>query len=122
MSLRIDKFLWCIRVYKTRSQATIACRGGKIKVNGEGVKPSYEVKQGDRLQVRFFSIYKVFTVIGFPSSRVPAKIVADYVEDITPAEDLEKLKTTRMSQGIFRDKGSGRPTKKDRRDIEKFGG
>jgi ribosome-associated heat shock protein Hsp15 len=120
MSQRIDKYLWCIRVYKTRTLATAACKTGKVKVNGTVVKPSYEVKLSDRIETKYFSIYKIFIVSGIPNSRVTAKLVPNYAQDLTPAEDLEKLKAARLTQENYRERGSGRPTKKDRRDLGKY--
>lgn len=118
--MRIDKYLWCIRVYKTRSLATEACKGGKVIVNDNKAKPAAEVKAGDKIKVRYLSVYKSYVAKGFPKSRVSAKTVSEFAEDITDPKELEKLKIVKENQGVFRQKGSGRPTKKDRRDIGKF--
>lgn len=118
--MRIDKYLWCVRLSKTRSIATELVNKGKIKLNGESVKPSKEVKCGDVLVVvknaSNFS-YKILNVV---ESRVGAKLVQDYIIDITPLEEIEKYKIYQSSQRVYRENGSGKPTKKDRRDLGGF--
>ena len=117
---RIDKWLWEVRVFKTRSQAAIACRGGKIRIGGDGVKPSRELSIGDEIALTQNPIIRTFRVIGFPKSRVGAKLVPDYMEEITPDEEFQKLKMIREMNFEQRDRGEGRPTKQQRRDIEEL--
>ena len=115
---RIDKWLWCVRIYKTRSQATLACKSGKVKVNSVSVKPSHVVKQGEVISVNLSPLLKTIRVIGLLSNRVSAKIAPEYVEDITPQEVYDKLKLRREVNFEYREHGTGRPTKKMRREIE----
>lgn len=119
--MRIDKYLWCIRYFKTRSLATKACNLGHVKIMDTSVKPSREVHPSDELQVRKNQIDYKIKVLDIPKSRVGAKLVGLYMVDITPAENLEKLDLLKYSKDYYRKKGMGRPTKKDRRDIEEFG-
>lgn len=116
--MRIDKFLWCVRYFKTRSIATEACRQGKVKIGGVKAKPSKEVFPGDQLVVRKNQIDYQIEIMNLPSSRVGAKLVNQYVADKTPKEEFEKQELLKYSQDYYRKKGTGRPTKKDRRDIE----
>lgn len=117
--MRIDKYLWCIRVYKTRTLATDACREGRITVAGEIVKPSREVKAGEEITIRKGAVHFKWKVVGFPPSRVGPPLVAEYATDITPEEERLKLQMIREGQNQ-RPKGIGRPTKRDRRDIDRF--
>jgi ribosome-associated heat shock protein Hsp15 len=116
---RIDKFLWAIRVYKTRALATEACKKGKILIDGIPVKASRLVKQKDILEVKKNPVVYSYVVEGFPKSRVSAKLVTEFVHDITSPEELKKLELNE-SFFIMRDRGTGRPTKKERRTIDKF--
>ncbi len=116
--MRVDKFLWCVRYFKTRSIATEACRQGKIKINGASVKPSREVYPTDKVTVRKNQINYEIEVLDLPTSRVGAKLVNLYINDITPKEAFEKLELLKYSRDYYRKKGTGRPTKKDRRDID----
>ncbi|MHA6279918.1 RNA-binding S4 domain-containing protein [Salinimicrobium sp. CAU 1759] len=116
--MRVDKFLWCVRYYKTRSIATEACKQGKVRVNDALVKPSREVYAADKLTVRKNQINYELEVLDLPKSRVGAKLVNLYVNDITPKEELEKRELLRYSQDYYRKKGTGRPTKKDRRELD----
>ena len=116
--MRIDKFLWCVRYFKTRSIATEACKQGKVKIDGTKVKPSREVFPGDELTVRKNQLDYQLEVIDLPPSRVGAKLVNLYVVDKTPKEEFERLELLKYSKDYYRKKGTGRPTKKDRRDIE----
>ncbi len=118
--MRVDKYIWTIRVLKTRSLATKACKSNDVTVNGEVAKPSKELKRGDKISVKKESIWYTFKVIDFPKSRVGAKLVKDYTQDQTSAEELEKLAILRAKLKFERPKGWGRPTKKDRRDMEEF--
>lgn len=120
MSIRIDKFIWCVRLAKTRSSATELVKKGKVKLNGVGIKPSREVKVGDEIGiVRHTSTftYKVKSII---ERRVGAKLVDDYIVDVTPEEELEKYKTYQLAQESYRKNGTGKPTKKERRTLEDF--
>lgn len=121
MQVRMDKWLWCVRVFKTRSQATDGVRGGKIKVNGDIVKPSKEVKIGDIITYRQGIITKTIEVKALLERRVGAKLVEDYLIDHTPEEEYIKAKQQRDIVYARRDAGSGRPTKKDRRDLKEWG-
>ena len=110
--------MWCIRLYKTRNIATEACKKGHVKVGGEIVKPSREVYAGDNLIVRKNQINYQLKVLDVPPSRVGAKLVSLYVEDNTPPEAFEQAELQKLSQDYYRQKGEGRPTKKDRRAID----
>lgn len=114
--MRIDKFLWCVRYQKTRSLSTRNCKKGAVRVNGEIAKPSKEVFPGDKIQFRKNQINYQIEVLDIPDSRVGAKLVGLYIKDLTPPEAFETSKM--LSQ--HRKKGLGRPTKKDRRDLEDF--
>ena len=116
--MRVDKYLWCIRYFKTRSISTNACKQGKVRVNGDIVKPSREVYPSDRVQVRKNQIDYELEVLDTPQSRVGAKLVDIYRKDVTPKEALQKLDLLKYSKDYYRKKGTGRPTKKDRRDID----
>lgn len=117
-SVRIDKYLWAIRVFKTRSDAADACNGGKVKLNGTNAKASKAVKPGDTLEVRRGSAMLSYRVIKLSESRMGAALVPDFAENLTPAEELEKLRPPKETIVLQRDKGSGRPTKKERRQLE----
>lgn len=117
-SVRIDKYLWSIRQYKTRSKASEACRKGKIHINQEEVKPSKDVKVGDEVTIRVKSMHKTIRVTGLIEKRVSAALAAEHFEDLTPPEEYEKLKKMNEINSEWRDKGAGRPTKKERRQIE----
>ena len=117
---RIDKWLWEVRVFKTRNQATIACRAGRVRLAGRSVKPSRELHSGDEIAVHQNPIIRTFRVIDFPKSRMGAKLVPDYMEEITPVEEFQKLKMIRETNFEYRDRGVGRPTKQQWRDIEEL--
>lgn len=116
--MRVDKFLWCVRYYKTRSIATEACKQGKVRVNDAIVKPSREVFPTDKIVVRKNQINYEIEVLDIPKSRVGAKLVNIYINDVTPIEELEKRELLKYSQDYYRKKGTGRPTKKDRRELD----
>lgn len=116
--MRIDKYLWCIRMYKTRTVATEACKQGKVRIQDAIVKPSREVYIGDRLLVRKNQINYELEVLDLPKSRLGAKLVDIYRKDVTPKEALQKLDLLNYSKDYYRKKGTGRPTKKDRREID----
>jgi ribosome-associated heat shock protein Hsp15 len=119
-SLRIDKWLWAVRLYKTRSLAAEECRSGKIKINELAVKPSREIKSGDILQMKQGPITKTVRVVSFPPNRVSAKLVINFMEDLTSPEEYQKLQLMKDGGFVKRERGAGRPTKRDRRDIEEF--
>ena len=116
-SVRLDKWLWAVRIYKTRSVSTDACRRGHILVNGLTAKPSKEIREGDRITVRKLPVLYNYTVKQLTEKRLPARLVPEYLTDQTSMEELNKLK---INETFFvkRDKGTGRPTKKDRRQID----
>lgn len=118
--MRIDKYLWCVRYYKTRSIATEACKKGHITVNGQEAKPSREVFPSDKITLRKDQINYVLTVLDLPPNRVGAKLTDIYRKDETPAEAFEHLELLRLSKEHYRARGTGRPTKKDRRDIDDY--
>lgn len=118
--MRIDKYLWCVRYYKTRTLATTACKKGHIRVNQEIVKPSREVYAQDTIELRKDQINYKIVVNDIPESRVGAKLVDIYRTDITPKEQFEAQELLKYSKDYYRKKGVGRPTKKDRRDIDDF--
>jgi ribosome-associated heat shock protein Hsp15 len=120
MNSRIDKWLWAVRIFKTRTDASEACRKGWILVNNAQVKPSREVKIGDVVTVKRPPINYVYAVVGLVENRQPAKNVPLYAENITPQEDIDMLKIQRSTLFVQRDRGTGRPTKKERRDIDRF--
>ena len=116
-SVRLDKWLWAVRVYKTRSVSTDACRHGHVLVNGLTAKPSKEIKEGDEITVRKLPVLYNYKVKQLTGNRLPAKLVSEYFEDLTSPEELDKLKI-KETFFIKRERGSGRPTKKDRRQID----
>jgi ribosome-associated heat shock protein Hsp15 len=118
--MRIDKYLWCVRYYKTRSIATQACKKGQIKVNGMVIKPSREVYATDKIELRKKQITYQLTVNDIPPNRVGAKLVNLYRIDTTPKEAFEAKELLKYSKDYYRKKGAGRPTKKDRRDIDGY--
>ena len=116
--VRIDKYLWAIRVFKTRSDATDACKGGKIRVNGTDIKPSKTVKVGDVITARKGAVVYTFKVLDLIDKRQGAQLVPNYAENLTPQEELDKLRAPVETFFLKRDRGAGRPTKKDRRQME----
>ena len=116
--VRIDKFLWSIRAFKTRSEATDACNGGKIRLNGGDVKPSKLVHRGDKIVVRKPPVTYTYRVKELVDKRQGAKLVSDFVENLTLEEELQKLHAPVETFFLKRDRGTGRPTKKDRRQME----
>lgn len=119
--MRIDKYLWCVRYYKTRSIATQACQKGHITVNGQQAKPSREVFPSDKITVRCDQIKYMITVLDIPANRVGPKLVDIYRKDETPQESFEHLELLKLSKAHYRASGTGRPTKKDRRDLDDYG-
>ena len=120
MEIRVDKYLWAMRIYKTRSIATDACKCGRIKMNGVEVKPSRTFHVGDVFTVRKGPITYTYRILQLWGNRIGAKLVPEYLQDITPKEQLELLELARYAAQSGRDRGTGRPTKKDRREIETF--
>ena len=116
---RIDKWLWVVRIYKTRSIATAACAGGKVNIDGNTVKASRMVRKGDIIQVRKRVIKYEYKVLKIAEKRMGAKLVPDFLEDITPEEELDKLESAHKQPLQTREKGQGRPTKKERRVMDK---
>jgi ribosome-associated heat shock protein Hsp15 len=116
--VRIDKYLWSIRVFKTRSEATDACKGGKIRLNGADTKPSKMVKVGDTIVARKGAVTYTYKVLDLIDKRQGPKLVPNYAENLTPPEELAKLRAPVETFFLKRDRGAGRPTKKDRRQME----
>lgn len=116
--IRLDKYLWAVRVFKTRSDAADAIRNNRVMVNDAYAKPSREVKIGDRISVRRQAVTYQYKVLDLVSSRQGAKNVPQYCLDITPQEELDKLNVPRETIFVFRDRGTGRPTKKERRELD----
>ena len=120
--VRIDRWLWAVRVFKTRGAAAEACKGGKVEIDGENVKPSRCVRVGEKVEVNKDGVLREFRVVGLLLKRVGAKVVADYVEDLTPPERLEVRRETVAQRVLQRESGAGRPTKRERREIERLFG
>lgn len=116
--VRLDKYLWAIRAFKTRNEATEACNGGKVKLNGGAVKPSKQVKPGDELSVRKGAVQFTYKVLAPLEKRVGAALVPQYAENLTPQSELDKMRAPVETFFMKRDRGTGRPTKKDRRTME----
>ena len=118
--VRIDKFLWAIRAFKTRTEAAEACKGGKVKVAGVNAKPSRDVKEGEVITVRKGAVTYTYQVLRPTESRVGAKLVPEFALDLTPDSEKEKLHAPVETFFVTRERGAGRPTKKDRREMEKL--
>ena len=118
--MRIDKFLWSIRFYKTRNIAAEEIKKNRVSIGANPVKSSKEVKEGDVIKIRRNQIDYKIKVLQIPKSRIGAKLVPLHITDLTEKEQYEILKIRRMSQDYYRQKGEGRPTKKDRRDMDDF--
>ena len=118
--VRIDKYLWAMRIYKTRSIAADACKNGRISMNGVQLKPSRTFKIGDTFNVRKGPITYTYKVLQLSENRLGAKLVPNFMRDITSQDQLELLELARLAGKSGRDRGTGRPTKKDRREIEQF--
>lgn len=119
-AVRVDKYLWAIRAFKTRTDATEACKGSKITVNGADIKPSKEVKAGDVIQVRKGAVHYTFKVLAPLEKRIGAKDVARFAENLTPESEMAKLHAPVETFFVKRDRGAGRPTKKDRRQMDEL--
>ncbi|MFM2285820.1 MAG: hypothetical protein RLZZ543_1317 [Bacteroidota bacterium] len=122
MGVRIDKYLWAVRIFKTRSMAIDAIKGGKVKLEGDNVKPSRDVKEGETYTVQLSQLQKTIRVKSLLENRVAAKDVELYMEDLTPEEEYRSIDRLREYRFVWRDRGTGRPTKKERRDIEEWFG
>ena len=116
--MRVDKYLWCVRYYKTRNMVTEACKKNHITVNGHVAKASKEVFPGDKVTFRKDQIIHIVSVLDIPDNRVGAKLVDVYRKDETPAESFAHLELLKLSKEHYRRTGTGRPTKKDRRDLD----
>lgn len=118
--MRIDKFLWSVRIYKTRSIATDEIKKNRVSIGGQFAKASKEVKQGDTIFIKKNQIELKIKILQIPKSRLGAKLVPEYIQDQTDKEQYEILRMKRLEQNYYRAKGEGRPTKKDRRDLGDF--
>ncbi len=116
--VRIDKFLWSVRVFKTRGDAGEACKSGKVYVNGAQVKSSKDMKVGDSIEVRKGAVRFKYQVIGLTDKRVGAPLVQNFIMDVTPQSELDKLVAPRETIFMSRERGAGRPTKRERREID----
>lgn len=116
---RIDKFLWHVRIFRSRSAATEACRKGRITIDGQTVKPSHSVSEGATVLVRKPPVTYSYHIIALPTARVGAKLVPEFISDLTPQDEKEKLLQGKVVSG-YRPRGTGRPTKRERRDLEDF--
>lgn len=120
MDVRVDKYLFAMRIYKTRSIAADACKAGRVTMNDVPLKPSRTFSIGNKFSVRKGPITYTYEILRLSENRLGAKLVPEYLRDITPPDQLELLELSRLSAQAYRDRGTGRPTKKDRRDIEQF--
>ena len=120
MGVRIDKYLWAVRIFKTRSMAIDAIKGGKVKLEGDNVKPARDVKEGETYTVQLSQIQKTIRVKALLENRVAAKDVSLYMEDLTPESEYKSIDRMKETRFVWRDRGTGRPTKKERRDIEEW--
>ena len=120
--VRIDKWLWSVRIFKSRSMATDACKSGKIKINDANVKPSYLLQRGETISVKKNGFNLTFKVVDLLDKRVSATLAVPCYEDLTPQEELNKYKDWFIGKARpeIREKGTGRPTKKDRRNIDRY--
>lgn len=118
--MRVDKFLWTVRVFKTRSVATEACRTGRVSINGKEAKAARDVAVGDSISIRLQAFTRTIAVLDFPKARVGAKLVELYISDNTPEEEIRKLEISRERLVFQRPKGTGRPTKKERRELDEW--
>ncbi|MBO7644600.1 MAG: RNA-binding S4 domain-containing protein [Bacteroidales bacterium] len=117
-SIRIDKYLWAVRIYKTRSEATEACNGNKVRIGGAPAKPGKAVKVGDMLEVHKGPALLPYKVLQLSSARMGAQLVPDFLEDLTPESERAKFHAPKETIVLRREKGTGRPTKKDRRNLD----
>jgi ribosome-associated heat shock protein Hsp15 len=118
--MRLDQWLWAVRIYKTRTIAAESIKGGLVKIGDETVKPAREVKAGDIITARVNQVTRMVMVLDLPKSRVGAKLVAQFMEDRTPPEEYQRKREVNLLPPGFRPQGSGRPTKRERREIDRF--
>lgn len=118
--VRIDKWLWAVRLFKTRALAVEACKKGRIMIQGTNIKPARMIRVGDVIQIKKAPITYSFKVLDLSEKRMGAKLVPQFMEDVTPQSEYEILELSKVSGFIDRDRGAGRPTKKDRRDLDDF--
>ncbi len=118
--VRVDKWLWAVRVFKTRSIASDACKKGRVMIGGVALKPSRNIRVGDVVQVRKAPITFSFKVLALAEKRMGAKMVPDFMENVTPPDQYEIMELNKISGFVDRQRGTGRPTKKERRDLEQF--
>ena len=118
--MRLDKWLWAVRVHRSRALATDACRAGSVTVNDIPAKPSRDVRSGEVVKVRLGLMTRTLKVLGSPRSRVGAKLVGGFCEDLTPPEEMARGREHTVQQTLAREKGSGRPTKRDRRLLDQL--
>jgi len=120
--IRIDKYLWMVRLFKTRSKAAEACRRDRVRINGKNAKPAQSLKPGDQVEVKFIPIWRSYEVIGFPKSRVGAALLPEYLTETTTDEEQAKYKEYQLVQRdqFIYSPSKGRPTKRDRRNIDRF--
>jgi ribosome-associated heat shock protein Hsp15 len=121
-NIRIDKFLWAVRIYKTRTLAAEACSKSQVTINGMTVKPSRYIKPGETLIVHKLPIIHTYKVLALLDNRLSAEKVKEYIQETTPPEEFIKAELMRLQRNAVRDRGTGRPTKRERRDIDKFTG
>lgn len=121
MLTRLDKWLWAVRLFKTRSLAAAACRDGGVLIGGQRVKPARDARAGDVITAKVGDVLRTVKVLGLPSGRIGAKLVPQFLEDLTPASEYEKAREAKSTPIFLWSKGQGRPTKKNRRLLEKFG-
>lgn len=120
MEVRIDKWLWAVRLFKTRAMATEACRLGKVRFESSAVKPSKTVKEGDVYELTIEQVHRTVRVKQLLNNRVGARLVCDFMEDLTPEDEYERIRLAREFAFEKRDRGIGRPSKRDRRKLEQF--
>ena len=120
MEVRIDKWLWAVRLYKTRSLATEACKKGRILIQQVAVKPSRVVKTGDIIQIKHPPVVYSFKVLALAHNRMSARLVPEFMENVTTADQLELIELGKLAAKTARERGTGRPTKKERRDMDDF--
>ena len=115
---RLDKWLWCVRVFKTRPEATAACRAGKVQIGDLEAKPGRATHVGETISVKVGLVHRTLKVLGMPRSRVSAKQLPEFVDDLTSVAEYAKAKQAQLEHLLARERGQGRPTKKDRRDMK----
>ncbi len=119
-TVRIDKFLWAVRLFKTRNLAAEACKKGRVLLDGQQLKSSRQIRRGDKLSIKVPPAMKTYRVIELSEKRMGARLVEAFIEDITPKDELELLEMARLAQKMNRPRGQGRPTKKERRDLDQL--